>query len=1571
MTRKYLSRTLLAGLIVLLAVTGSSTFSNTSGDIPQQDPSQVDIDPNIESKFQSNIFTAQSKDRTEVLVSLESYPQNVSTVEEMDKHASESQKPLKKLADKNPEVTVKNKFWITNAVLLEINQDFPLENIAGVKGVTRLNENSEFALQESDTFSETSNVNTQSSENTYGLNQINATETWEEFDTRGENIRISVIDTGIDIDHDDLELYTDDEDDPTYPGGWAEFKSGEVEDSEPRYCDYDGGDHGTHVSGTIAGGNESGTNIGVAPNTELMNVGALMINSTETGECVGELQDILDAMEWSVDNDADIISKSLGADGYEESYIDAIQNAETAGTVVIAASGNSGEDTSISPGNIFDAISVGATNEDKDVTEFSGGEEIDTDEIWGDDAPDDWSEQYVVPSLVAPGSNVESALPGNNYGLKSGTSMATPHVSGAAGLIQSATETALEPDQLNEALEETAWKPEDSCDDEEIDGRDIRCGQGILDTYEATYYSITRFDEGFEVRDVSLNVSEINITEEFNVEGSVENFEDETQTIDLEFKLNDTLNSTEEVEVDAGTEKQFSFETVIEEEGFYKASLNRAEAGSIEAVMPPPEFIIDEEELELNESEISQGDKVNTSGALTNEGGDGVADLRLFANETEKQGKELELGFEEEKPFSFTQQFEDPGFYEVSVNDTFVGNLDVLEAARLSVNNIELVNKSEELNESQILEGEYIESEIEAENIGEEDGEFDINLSVNGEKVQNKSTAIESGETELITFTEQFDSRGEYNISSEDKFEILEVLREGNANLENTSLSEQSIVEGETAELTASTNNTGDLNKEDLLNFSVDGEKIEKRNVVVGNRSTKETVFEQSFDEPRTYNLSVNGTENTLEVLKQAELVQEDFKVVNQSVEGNEIEFSSLIENIGEVEGEFNVNLKVTDSTEDKVLDTEKDIILDAEENETVVFTETIYEPENYTANSLNKSKHFEVLEGPNLEIKDGSVNETEIFVDETLEVTASIENTGSIEGTDLFEFSAEEIFESKSLELEPDEKKDVSKTTSFSEEGEYTVNVNNTEIDTVTVEEPDTEINQVSEAVSDKGVIDVEIELNNPNRVSSTKELELEINDSIVDEDSFKVEPESSKNISLQHNINETGLKELYLNSEKLTEFSLDPDIAFSDLSPDNQVFEEEEPVSFSATVDVIGEGELVLELDGSEEITADLEPGRNDFGHTDIFSEGIYDWSLVGDIEGESFSSEIKGFDVEAVEEEEGGGAPVEEDEEESEEETVLEEDNDSISVTGINEGQKIRFNQTDLPIESIEFESAENDSIEIESTNVDTSSPMEEFFEAETTLTEELTLEFSITNDWLEENNFEPEEASLYRQGGEEWSDLGAELVEEEDTVSVYSVTVDGFSVFATGIDQTCYSEQSVDAADENTCSTFDNVCEVPDEKEEVNSCGEWEAEQETRERIRDIETESDKAGEKLVEAEEKLEEGNLQEASELADEAEEAAETPGYTDLIRNIFLGILALSVLAILTYYIKSYRDKQSIVDELLELEKQTEKKYNNGYEVSDCIELLEEADKAVNNQDYEKASELSETVRDRLERME
>jgi len=153
----------------------------------------------------------------------------------------------------------------------------------------------------------------------WGIYRINAPATWAT--TTGNGVKIAIIDTGISKTHPDL----------TVSGG-----INLVGTSSNKKWDDDNG-HGTHVAGIIAARNNIIGVVGVAPDAELY---AVKVLDSYGG---GSISDVIEGIDWAVQNNMDIISMSLGTDAYSQAFADASASAYNSSVLLVAAAGNSGD----------------------------------------------------------------------------------------------------------------------------------------------------------------------------------------------------------------------------------------------------------------------------------------------------------------------------------------------------------------------------------------------------------------------------------------------------------------------------------------------------------------------------------------------------------------------------------------------------------------------------------------------------------------------------------------------------------------------------------------------------------------------------------------------------------------------------------------------------------------------------------------------------------------------------------------------------------------------------------------------------------------------------------------------------------------------------------------------------------------------------------------------------------------------------------------------------------------------------------------------------------------------------
>lgn len=255
----------------------------------------------------------------------------------------------------------------------------------------------------------------------YGMTITDSPAAWD-IQTGDRAIIVGVIDTGVDLDHEDLEdnIWTNTAEIPN--NNTDDDGNGFVDDV--RGWDFanndnnpdDDNDHGSHVSGTIgAVGNNGVGVVGVNWQVSIMPLKFL------GGDGSGSLDDALGCIIYGVNNGAKVLSNSWGGGGFSQSLEDAIQFANDNGVLFVAAAGNASQDNDNFPSypasyEVPNVISVAASTSSDNLASFSN------------------TGRNTV-HLAAPGQDIRSTTRGNTYSTFSGTSMSTPHVSGAAALI--------------------------------------------------------------------------------------------------------------------------------------------------------------------------------------------------------------------------------------------------------------------------------------------------------------------------------------------------------------------------------------------------------------------------------------------------------------------------------------------------------------------------------------------------------------------------------------------------------------------------------------------------------------------------------------------------------------------------------------------------------------------------------------------------------------------------------------------------------------------------------------------------------------------------------------------------------------------------------------------------------------------------------------------------------------------------------------------------------------------------------------------------------------------------------
>lgn len=259
----------------------------------------------------------------------------------------------------------------------------------------------------------------------WNFHNINIEQAWEQ--TKGEGITVAVIDTGVSRGPDFQKT--------EFVEGY-DFVNNKVDATD------DNG-HGTHVAGTIAESTNNNLKLaGIAYKAKIMPLKVLSANGG------GTVADIAEAIRFAADHGADVINMSLGGGGENKLMKDAIDYAYDKGVVIVAAAGNSGQNSAAYPARYPKVISVsalGPSGEKAPYSNFGAGVDI--------SAPGGAEEGKILQETIDPhtGEYVVKGL--------QGTSMAAPHVSGVVALVKSSGVS--DPEEVTKILKASARKVEE------------------------------------------------------------------------------------------------------------------------------------------------------------------------------------------------------------------------------------------------------------------------------------------------------------------------------------------------------------------------------------------------------------------------------------------------------------------------------------------------------------------------------------------------------------------------------------------------------------------------------------------------------------------------------------------------------------------------------------------------------------------------------------------------------------------------------------------------------------------------------------------------------------------------------------------------------------------------------------------------------------------------------------------------------------------------------------------------------------------------------------------------------
>ena len=485
---------ILALVLAMLRVTYAQerAFNKITPDLQ----AELDKRPSADEMFRITIVMADKYDQSKMskqVQFMKKAERRAYVINELQRFSKASQYDLMQLLEEGTKantVTEVNQFWIFNGISCITNREM-IAHLSQRKDIDYI-ESDEIRNMLPEEWNPVK-VKEQLRGLAWHVSQVHADDVWN-LGYDGTGVVVAIIDTGVNYNHVDLADHMWDGG-SSYPNHGYDFVNS---DNNP--MDDANSGHGTHCAGIVAGDGTSGTQTGIAPNATIMALKVLGANGS------GSQTGIQNAMQFAMNNGADVVSMSLGGSGQSgnRTYRQIFVNMMNAGIIASVAAGNDGEYYSSShldpdyntyyavpknvgsPGNCpppwhhpdqtltggqSAVVTVGASNRNDRKSTFSSFGPVTwySGSSWFGNGYEDYRYQansstnigLIKPDVIAPSTDITSSSNTDNTGFKimPGTSMATPCVAGIMALLLDVNPT-LSPAQIDEILETTAFPVE-------------------------------------------------------------------------------------------------------------------------------------------------------------------------------------------------------------------------------------------------------------------------------------------------------------------------------------------------------------------------------------------------------------------------------------------------------------------------------------------------------------------------------------------------------------------------------------------------------------------------------------------------------------------------------------------------------------------------------------------------------------------------------------------------------------------------------------------------------------------------------------------------------------------------------------------------------------------------------------------------------------------------------------------------------------------------------------------------------------------------------------------------------
>jgi hypothetical protein len=582
------------------------------------------------------------------------------------------------------------------------------------------------------------------------------------------------------------------------------------------------------------------------------------------------------------------------------------------------------------------------------------------------------------------------------------------------------------------------------------------------------------------------------------------------------------------VEVAGGESKKVTFTRQFETRGDRSVAVDDVSAGTV-SVLAPPNVVVTG--AEMSKDEVLVGEPLSVQVSVENTGdSSGATTVALAVDGTVVDSTEVTVDGQEAETVEFTRAFEEVGAKTLRINGVSIGQVSVLAPATFEITSTGVSNET-------VMTTDTVLTTAAVRNTGDVEGTYDAALQVDGQQAQSTAVTLDSGESTTVSFEHQFESPGEYT------------LRVGNATAGTVSAllpADLSVVRADTVsdEITtdqslaveATVENSGDVSGEMPLRLAIDGNTVDQKPVSLDGGERNTVNFSYQFDSTGEKRVTVNGSlAGEVVVLAPAEFDISDGSLARQSIlAGESMTVSAQVENIGDVDGEFDALLFVQGERVGA-----NSLTLDAGESQQVTFREAFPEPGTYAV-EISGARAGEVVveRPPTLRVTSTTINETTILENGTARINARIGNTGDRRGTFTVDLQVDgEVVAQQTTSIPAGNTTSVSFARRFPNDGEYELSVADATVETIRVEQPaafeltDAAVN--SSAVLAGNPVEIVATVANDGDRSGTYDIGVAVEGEAVDTYPVTVSGQRTKTVRISHTFEAPGEYSIALNEE------------------------------------------------------------------------------------------------------------------------------------------------------------------------------------------------------------------------------------------------------------------------------------------------------------------------------------------------------------------------------------------------------------------------------------------------------